>query len=598
MGRATFQKLIRSPSIATFQTIPTPAQNNLMKTPPLIAVTILCILSATPRSSAATSVTTQPAGNLSPNNATLNGTVTPGGQSTSVYFEFGATINYGNLTALTSIGSGGSARSVSARVTGLLAGSAYHFRAVATNSSGITQGNDLEFTPPVFTRTETALSGLASSAVAWGDFNNDGKLDLLMTGTDDAFSPRSQVLQNIGTNRFINLNAGLPGLPSVSSGSVVWGDFDNDGKLDFLLTGFAGLDANHFPILVSQIWRNLGGGAFANINAGLPGTDTGSAAWGDFDDDGNIDLLLTGHSSLGAIAQIWRNQGNGTFTRLNAGLTGVLYSSVALGDFDGDGKVDILLAGTTNGFVAGAITQVWRNRGNGVFSNINAGLPGISQGTVTWGHFGNDDRLDILLTGYSSTGPIAQIWRNLGDGVFTNMHAGLPGVSQSAVAVGDFDNDDRLDVLLSGVDASTNTICQLWRNSGEGAFTSVSTGLPGVRSGSLAWADFDNDGRLDLVLTGYDSDNKPFCGLYHNHTALGNSLQPHLLDSKKLSDGRFQFSFKGKTGLGYLISTSTNLIDWTPLAAPRESSQGTFHFRDTGAGISRAQFYRTTIADF
>jgi len=564
-----------------------------MKTPLLITAALLGILFTTPRSWAATSATTQPADNLNPNTATLNGTVNPGGRSTSVYFTFGATTNYGSLTALTNIGSGSSAKSVSVTVTGLLAGSVYYYRVVATNSSGLALGNDLVFTPPVFTRTNTGLPGLASSAVAWGDLNNDGKLDLLMTGTDDSFNPRSQVLQNIGTNRFTNFNAGLPGLPAVSSGSVAWGDYDNDGRLDFLLTGFAGLDANRFPILVSQVWRNLGGGAFANINAGLPGTDTGSAAWGDFDDDGNLDFVLTGHSTQGAIAQIWRNLGNGTFTRLNAGLTGVLYSSVALGDFDGDGKVDILLAGTTNGFVAGAITQVWRNLGNGAFTNINAGLPGVSQGAVAWGHFDNDDRLDLLLTGYSSTGAVVQIWRNLGNDAFTNAQAGLPGVSQSAVAVGDYDNDDRLDVLLSGVDASTNTICQLWRNVGEGAFTSVSTGLPGVRSGSLAWADFDDDGRLDVVLTGYDATNKPFCGLYHNHTALGNSLQPHLLHSRNLIDGRFQFSFKGKTGLGYLISTSTNLMEWSTWGSPRESSPGTFQFRDTGAGISRAHYYRT-----
>jgi hypothetical protein len=91
-----------------------------------------------------------------------------------------------------------------------------------------------------------------------------------------------------------------PGLPGVYRGTAVWGDHDNDGRLDFLLTGAVdGLSG------ISQVWRNTGGG-FSNVTAsvtpGLPGSVSGSsAAWGDYDNDGRLDFLLT------TWGQLWRN---------------------------------------------------------------------------------------------------------------------------------------------------------------------------------------------------------------------------------------------------------------------------------------------------
>ena len=71
----------------------------------------------------------------------------------------------------------------------------------------------------------------------------------------------------------------------------------------------------------------------------------GSVAWGDFDNDGDLDILLTGESASGDISKIYRNNGNSTFTDINAGLPSIYYGSVAWGDFDNDGYLDILLTG-------------------------------------------------------------------------------------------------------------------------------------------------------------------------------------------------------------------------------------------------------------
>ena len=546
----------------------------------------------TPCCRAALSVTTQPAVNIIANAATLESSVNPGGATTSVYFQYGPTISYGSLTSTSTVSAGNSTLNISNTVTGLLAGTSYHFRAIASNTSGTVQGGDLSFTPPLFTLTNSALPALASSSVAWADFNNDGKLDILLAGTTASFSLTSQVWQNQGGYNFSNVSSSLPGLPAVTSGAVAWGDFDNNGTPGFLLTGYGGLGANNLPILISQVWRNQGNGTFVNINANLPGVDAGSVAWGDFDEDGSLDILLTGNSSTGAVAQVWRNLGNDTFTNINAGLPGIFYSSVAVADFDNDGKLDILLTGTTNGFNTGAITEIWRNLGHGVFTNINAGLPGVFKGSVTCGDFNNDGRVDILLTGYSTTGAVAQVWLNLGNDTFTNLNASLPGVAESSVAVGDFDNDSNLDILLSGVDSQTNPVCQVWRNLGNDTFTNINAGLPGIQSGSVAWADLDNDGRLDILLTGYDTNNNPVTEIYHNNTPLGNSLQPQLTNLVKSTNDTLQFSFRGKIGEPYQIWTSTNALQWRALGAPYESSAGTFQFRDNAVGSDRLRMYR------
>ena len=371
------------------------------------------------------------------------------------------------------------------------------------------------FAAPVFAPASVPLPGVAFSSVACGDFNDDGKSDVLLTGADASFNGICQIWQNGSPGTFTKLNASFPGL---SSSAVARGDFDNDGRLDLLLTGFAGVDANNSPIYLSQIWRNLGSGIFTNIQAGLPGVNTGAVALGDYDNDGNLDVLLTGYSSTGAVAQVWRNLGNGRFTNINAGLPGVFYSSVAWGDYDNDGLLDILLTGTSNGFGNTAVTQLWRNLGNGTFTKISINLPGVLMGAVAWGDFDRDGRLDLLLTGNTSTGAVSQVWRNLGNGTFANLNVGLPGVHQSSVALADYDNDGALDIVLAGTSTQTNLICQVWRNTGSGVFTNLNAGLPGFRSGSVAWADLDSDGRLDLLLTGLDGGGSPVSSVYRNKT--------------------------------------------------------------------------------
>ncbi|MBN2789272.1 MAG: VCBS repeat-containing protein [Candidatus Delongbacteria bacterium] len=354
-----------------------------------------------------------------------------------------------------------------------------------------------------FTDIEAGIDDVSDSSVAWGDYDNDGDLDILLTGiTDLGFI--SKVYRN-DNGVFSDINAALTG---VSSGSVSWGDYDNDGDLDVVLSGYTG------SVYVSKIYRN-DSGIFTDINAGLPGAASGSVAWGDYDNDGDLDLVLSGYTeSEGKITKIYRND-SGSFFDINAGLQGAVYSSVSWGDYDNDGDLDLLLTGS---ITSGNISKVYRND-NGVFSDINAALTGVSSGSVSWGDYDNDGDLDILLTGYYYEGTahyISKIYRN-DSGIFNDVNAVLQGVWEGSAAWGDYDNDGDLDILLTG-----SYYTKIYSNN-SGVFTDINAGLVGVEYSSAAWGDYDNDGDLDILLSGDTGGSGSISKIYRNNSAPKNT---------------------------------------------------------------------------
>ena len=295
---------------------------------------------------------------------------------------------------------------------------------------------------------------------------------------------------------FTDVGAELLG---VQDGSMSWADYDGDNDLDLLVAGSAGVAGS-----VTRLYRNHDGVFSQEINAVLPGLSVGTAAWADYDGDGDPDLLLAGSAAvLGPISRVYRNDGGGVFTwEENAGMPGVTTGSVAWADYDDDGDLDLLLTGNA-GFAR--ISRVYRNDGDGVFAwETNAIMLGVANSSAAWGDYDNDDDPDILLTGNVGSGLIAWVYRNDGGGVFTrDTDVVLPGAYFSSVAWGDYDNDDDPDILLTG-ESDAGKIARIYRNDGAGAFVyDASVALPGVARSSVALADYDGDGDLDLALSGY-----------------------------------------------------------------------------------------------
>jgi hypothetical protein len=341
------------------------------------------------------------------------------------------------------------------------------------------------------TDIRAGLMGVAGAS-AWGDYDNDGDPDLLLAGAGPT-AIVSVVYRNDGGGAFTDIGAGL--LPV--SGSAAWGDCDNDGDLDILLAGLAPPYG-----YVAKVYRN-DDGVFTDVGAALAGASD-SAAWGDYDGDGDLDILLVDYR----VTKVYRNEGGGVFTDTTAALPGVFLGGAAWGDYDKDGDLDIVLVGD-EGLVR--IAKVYRNDGP-AFSDIGAALEPVSQGAVAWGDCDGDGLLDIVLAGKdASSKEIARIYRNRGGGTFADIVAGLAGSGDAQIALGDYDSDGDLDILIGSSWDDT----ALYRNDRGGRFTDTKVALPPAQNGSVAWSDYDGDGDLDLVLTGY-GDPLPFASVYRN----------------------------------------------------------------------------------
>ncbi len=308
------------------------------------------------------------------------------------------------------------------------------------------------------------------SAGAWGDYDNDGDLDLILAG-ETGTANVTKLYNNDGGN-FIEVEIELPQLDDAAA---AWGDYDNDGDLDLALSGTDG------TINVSKIYQNQNGN-FVDIAAEIEDVAFGpDLEWGDYDRDGDLDLLLTGGiNALFGVAKIYRNDG-GNFTDIEAGLPGVNVSSAAWGDYDSDGDLDIAINGASPFLGSSAI---YRNDG-GNFVNINAGLTGLLGGSVNWGDYDNDGDLDLLITGSEIFTGTSKIYTN-NNGSFVELETDLPNLVNGKAAFGDYDRDGDLDILLTGHDR-INAYTKLYNNNlapTANTAPTAPTGLSGLVDGS------------------------------------------------------------------------------------------------------------------
>jgi hypothetical protein len=331
-----------------------------------------------------------------------------------------------------------------------------------------------------------------NQGLAWGDYDNDGDTDLYISTWGGA----NKLYRNDGDGSFTDVTSGTP-LGDASNGQgVAWGDYDNDGDLDLYL-------ANHTGT-ANKLFRNEGGGTFTDVTstAGVGDTGDGRAVnWVDYDCDANIDLYVVNRTSAN---KLFHNQGNGTFADATSGTplgdTGVGLCA-AWGDYDNDGDPDLYL--TNNG-----TNKLFRNDGSGTFTDVTAWPvnDGAWGNGIDWGDYDNDGDLDLYL---ANGGVPNKLFQNDGLGGFTDVTSSTLGDNGRwgyGVAWGDYDNDGDLDLYVANAGSQPN---RLFRNDGGTNFVEVASGtsLADSQNGlCTAWADYDNDGGIDIYFTNTEPD--------------------------------------------------------------------------------------------
>ncbi len=323
------------------------------------------------------------------------------------------------------------------------------------------------------------------TAVALGDLDGDGDPDLVFGVLDGS---GNRVWLNDGRGRFTDSGRRLG---STATYAVALGDLDGDGDLD-LVTG----EQNSISGSIT-IWTNDGHGAFSNTGRLRSGNAfaTYAVALGDLDGDGDLDLVAgNGYQSLlddpRIFDSVWKNDGSGNFTDTGQRLGGYSTRALALGDLDGDGDLD-LVAGN-----AGINSTVWKNDGQGTFTLSVWNLPLVDflepahPATLALGDLDGDGDLDLVLPFLCSSAFLftcsgadaTALYLNDGSGAFglARTFSGYTG----AVALGDLDGDGDLDLVEGRADGNPlnhygtpNAVGGLpnrvWLGDGQGDFRAV-----------------------------------------------------------------------------------------------------------------------------
>jgi len=390
-----------------------------------------------------------------------------------------------------------------------------------------------------FDRANAGLTGVTNGGTGIADVNDDGRMDLLITGFDTNFENSARLYLQNDDGSFSTAGTNLTG---TSSGSPSIVDADQDGKLDLLLVGWSGEPT-------ATLYLQQDDGSFEPANANLTGVDGAGSAAGDVNGDDNPDLLITG----GGDATLYLGTGDGTFQVADAGLTGVggFNISASVADVDGDGDQDLLVSGT-DALFGEPSTRLYVNRtqqtppnraptfaedfpfdenlaagvspsrtteagdrdgdllsitGTGALLSIEDAENGVAEATVASDRSQIGQTFDLSVTATDSEGATASLSRSVAvpDQVAA-VEADLPGFFGSGTSVADVDGDGNQDLLMAGLagDSRENSTptTTLYLQNDAGTFSAANANLAGVSDAATAIGDVNTDGHPDLLVTG------------------------------------------------------------------------------------------------
>ena len=346
------------------------------------------------------------------------------------------------------------------------------------------------------TEGSSVADGGDSRSVNWIDYDNDGWLDLFVTNGPSG-GAHNFLYKNNGDGAFSKITGNAVTTDGASSDGSSWGDFDNDGDIDLFVANWYGQN--------NLLYKNDGGSVFTLLTSSVVSADGGyseAGSWGDYNNDGLIDLYVC--NSAGTRRNyFYSNNGGGAFAKITTGVqsSDAFYSrSADWLDIDNDGDVDLFVANEEN-----QDENIYINNGNGTFTAGQIfsliGHAGNSASS-SWEDVDNDGDFDCFIANYNNQHNVLLLRNN--DLTFTKV-TGDPVVTDGGNSFGsvfgDVDNDGDLDLFVTNAFTTGTTTNFFYRNSGNGAFTKDTSfnGDAGWSYGA-AFGDYDRDGYLDLFI--------------------------------------------------------------------------------------------------
>jgi hypothetical protein len=355
----------------------------------------------------------------------------------------------------------------------------------------------------LFTLMPSDLMDLYLSHVVAEDIDNDSDIDLIINGYDSSSELNTVVYLNNGLGDFTVLSN--PNLPDVRNGGMAMADVDGDSDLDLVITGFTS------TFRIAKLFHNDGSGNFTDSGTSFTGVYQGMPVFFDMDNDGDMDLLLNGDASgIGSISNLYIYDG-GTFSLSGNDLLKTHDSNPIVFDAEADGDMDILMTGNFSGYGSSyGFVGLFLNDALGNFSEVlNSPFGRFGEGGLDYGDIDNDGDLDVIISGRNMVNFVyyTEVYRNDGFGNFTEDSSNsLIPRNNGQVHLADIDGDGDLDASVSGLDINLETLTDTYLNDGTGLFA-YSSSLVGAYSGGSDWADVDNDGDLDFLTTGNQTES-------------------------------------------------------------------------------------------
>ena len=327
---------------------------------------------------------------------------------------------------------------------------------------------------PAYVDSLKSLGANGSTAVALGDLDADGDLDMVVAnGFSDV---ANRVYINDSTGSYTDSGQALG---TNNTTSVALGDVDGDGDLDIVMANELGRG--------SRVYNNNGAGIFSDSGQALGTDDSQFVALGDVDGDGDLDMVVANRFSQPD--RVYINDSTGGFSDSGQSIGTNDGASIALGDIDSDGDLDMVVANDSN-----RPNQVYFNDGVGGFSDSDQLLGTNSSQSVALGDVDGDGDLDMVLANSIDQGN--RVYINNGAGSFADSGQSLGTSFSTFVGLGDVDGDGDLDMLVT----NTFEANRVYTNDGTGSFTDSGQLLGTNISQFAALGDVDGDGDLDMAV--------------------------------------------------------------------------------------------------